>query len=587
MNQWTQSRVVEPKAFGNYATRMKHFGLTARAYQNRFTVACALTHRRAWELMVAQNRSIALIFEHDARSMVSNAEWSTHDAIANVSAVDSRWDILQLGRCWDFCSTTKNTTNTGIVTSVSPGCSHAYVLTREGASTLLRYSLPHITSVDFLFAVLHRTHRLRMYSVTPLIWTQYREIDSHDTRPMEECDVLEPTFANYTTDRRGDLELLRTVEDHWISSFLTVSPPIAITKLCVSECRIITGNLTANRPIADVLRQFDALQIRSVFVWDSIATIDPSHVHARMYRTMEHILSRSIVPIRLCQLKRIRRHACSILHDTQYRTLFISSTWSLRDYPPAMYLPVIASGLYLFHGVVPPRFEHLRHAGRLVQWHVHDMRRNPKFLDSQLYALRALHSYPPTITSDRAHRFYQSTWAALPSIEKIRARSTAISHVYYDGPIHKENLRVFCRFVTGCHAENVRVYRTGPHIKVHIPCRAFFSDQPGQKNYTTNTIVPIIQPDEYIDNIQTYIPVYAFDAFAANLEIMTNNPHIPLMFKDFRREIHSHFDASMLCRTMRTRKKHKLQHQSRLGKRIRLKHTYTNRLTNILELFDR
>jgi len=594
LKQWTHNRVVEPHAVGRYVTRMKHFGLTGRAYQSIFTIACMLTHRRTWELIVAENISISLIFEHDARAMVPTTTLNVQDTIASVNMVDSQWDILNLGRCWDFCSTTKQTNQTNIVTSASPGCSHAYVITLKGAKQLLRYSLPHITSVDFLFSVLYRTNNLQLYSLTPPMWTQYRDIDSHDTRPLVECDAEESKFARYTIDRKGDIELLRIVRAHWISSFISmVSPSSNMTnERCASTCRTISGHVPSTPVIDQVLERLQILNIRCIFIWDDVSNIDVWHIHARLYHTIEYILQRSPVPIRLCQLRGRIFRPCSMLQDdTPNRTLFISSTQFAKNLKLTVHLPIVEGGVYLFHGVVPPRFEHLRRIGRLVQWHVHESRSTAGFLDSQLYALRALHSHPDLIVLDHRHRIYQSPWAALPGIEAIRVRPTLLARVHYTGRVHKNNARVFCRFVIGCHAQNVSVYRTGSTIKTNVPCRKFFTDNVTQRSKyipldVVDATVPIIQSDKYLKGSHMHIPVYAFDAFAANLEVVTNNPHIPLMFKRYRSGIRYHNDAAALCRQFVRSQTTSARTRLRLSKFVQNEHTYINRLVGILQLFD-
>ena len=59
-----------------HGERVTELGLSGRAMQDAFTVACALSHRRFWEMMVARGISRAVIFESDAlttsRSAVVN-----------------------------------------------------------------------------------------------------------------------------------------------------------------------------------------------------------------------------------------------------------------------------------------------------------------------------------------------------------------------------------------------------------------------------------------------------------------------------------------------------------------------------------
>jgi len=95
------------------------FGLSGRSGQDKFTVACALTHRRAWEQMVDQHLSAAIIFEDDAyyalslhnstpRPIIPPTE-ALRRTLTAVSAVDPDWEYINLGRCYDFCTQTYQT----------------------------------------------------------------------------------------------------------------------------------------------------------------------------------------------------------------------------------------------------------------------------------------------------------------------------------------------------------------------------------------------------------------------------------------------------------------------------------------------
>jgi hypothetical protein len=98
-----------------------------------------------------------------------------------------------LRRCWDLCEldvTIKEIPRlkATLQRSVSMGCTHAYAVTLVGAKKLLALSLPHLTSVDFLFALLSRTGLLRAYSVAPRLFYQERDDEAHDISTLPECD---------------------------------------------------------------------------------------------------------------------------------------------------------------------------------------------------------------------------------------------------------------------------------------------------------------------------------------------------------------------------------------------------------------
>ena len=108
----------------------------------------------------------------------------------------SEWDVVNFGPCWDFCSTRKwvaSTPHSTLVQSLSPCCTHSYSISRRGALQMLLLSRRYLTSVDLLFSLAHRTGRIRMFSTTPMLWTQRRSAaSSHDRRrSLPECDDKE------------------------------------------------------------------------------------------------------------------------------------------------------------------------------------------------------------------------------------------------------------------------------------------------------------------------------------------------------------------------------------------------------------
>ena len=128
-------------------------GMSGRAYQNGFTVSCGFTHRRAWQTFMQSNHTKALILEDDAICKNINVD----NVIKEISMINKDWEFIQLGRCWDFCKSQNvlsKTPNFKIIKSESPCCSHAYIINKKGAYKLLKYSLPHITSLDLFLTLL-------------------------------------------------------------------------------------------------------------------------------------------------------------------------------------------------------------------------------------------------------------------------------------------------------------------------------------------------------------------------------------------------------------------------------------------------
>ena len=117
-------------------------------------------------------------------------------------------------RCWDFCETQRVVLKTNSLTFVqsnSPLCSHAYMITKRGAQLLLQHSIPHVTSVDLLFALLSRTNHLKLLSLTPPLYTQARSSQSHDKTRLVECD------------KSGNRDDIRDDKDSYVMEFIKMS----------------------------------------------------------------------------------------------------------------------------------------------------------------------------------------------------------------------------------------------------------------------------------------------------------------------------------------------------------------------------
>ena len=171
--------LTAPDVFHDVRLRVASHGLSGSTRQDAFTIACSLTHRRVWEMMVARGIPYAMVLESDAIFVGEGvtAQQAMLQAVHQATETDPEWDLLNLGRCWDLCEL--DVTVAGgrlgsgrIVRSVSAGCTHAFVVSLAGAQKLLTHSLPHVTSIDYLIALLSRTSRLHVYSVSPRLFDQ-------------------------------------------------------------------------------------------------------------------------------------------------------------------------------------------------------------------------------------------------------------------------------------------------------------------------------------------------------------------------------------------------------------------------------
>jgi hypothetical protein len=76
------------------------------------------------------------------------------------SVVDRDWDLVNLGRCWDWCTEQREVGNISrtrqtLVRPMWTGCTHTYVISRAGAEKMLTFSMPHVVSVDRCALAVH------------------------------------------------------------------------------------------------------------------------------------------------------------------------------------------------------------------------------------------------------------------------------------------------------------------------------------------------------------------------------------------------------------------------------------------------
>ena len=218
-NKYMFSGLISRYSFDRPKTRFKMLGMSGRAYQNGFTVACGLTHRRAWQTFLNSKNEYALILEEDA-ICDSKAMNMKHIIDLFKKKIDLNWHFIQLGRCWDFCESQRiiyTYKKTKFIQSDSPCCSHAYIVSRAGANILLHYSLPHLTSIDLLITLLSRKNILNLYSISPLICNQTRNKNSHDETKLLECDPNEKTLKKNLAYR--DDFTFSLIKSHWVHAY--------------------------------------------------------------------------------------------------------------------------------------------------------------------------------------------------------------------------------------------------------------------------------------------------------------------------------------------------------------------------------
>ena len=114
---------------------------------------CILGHRRLLEDFIRKtDKDVALVLEDDAIPSRRGAILAQMEQL--VEALDGiNWDFVQLGRCWDVNCHLEGTTDAiatlkyGIHVYKSQGlelCSHAYIVSRNGAEKILQYTMPFV-----------------------------------------------------------------------------------------------------------------------------------------------------------------------------------------------------------------------------------------------------------------------------------------------------------------------------------------------------------------------------------------------------------------------------------------------------------
>lgn len=173
----------------NHAKKIKYFGLNGRTENDAFTIACHKSHKKALYKFIKSKQKNVVIFESDAKPVSPFINLpSIIDKISNYTS----WDIINLGRCWDLCNNDhykyKLTKKHQLVSSLTPECTHSYAISLQGAIKLFHYTNSYFIPLDFLIPLLHRTNKLQVYSITPRLFTQERNNNSHDTKYLPECD---------------------------------------------------------------------------------------------------------------------------------------------------------------------------------------------------------------------------------------------------------------------------------------------------------------------------------------------------------------------------------------------------------------
>jgi GR25 family glycosyltransferase involved in LPS biosynthesis len=182
-------------------------GLLSKSPQkiiNKGEIACYLSHVKVYDYIISNQLPFMLIVEDDVYYDHENVlAWRT-SVIERLNVVFSAvkqdaWDILFLGRCWDMCSR-QLLYKPGVVRTMFPGCTHAYVVSLRGARKLRDTAFPIVTSLDRHIKSLTSRNQLFCIASETNIFLQDRRMASelgHEREKLRLCmDNAQSEYAS-------------------------------------------------------------------------------------------------------------------------------------------------------------------------------------------------------------------------------------------------------------------------------------------------------------------------------------------------------------------------------------------------------
>lgn len=160
----------------------------------RGQVACYKSHMRALTAFLQDpTAQTALILEDDIEPC-SNVSIHRRRVAALQQELQQvrEWDVVYLGRCYDNCRK-QTQISPQLASGATPLCAHAYLVTRQAASTILQHAWPIRQYLDVQLAKLCRAGKLRCLSVTPSLLQQSNKLVStiRKRRSLPECKNIE------------------------------------------------------------------------------------------------------------------------------------------------------------------------------------------------------------------------------------------------------------------------------------------------------------------------------------------------------------------------------------------------------------
>lgn len=525
----------------NFHTRLKRYGFSGRVKSDYFTIACALSHRRAWSIFLDNTESdYAFVLEEDAVKRPG----VDIEALDQFLREDADWEWVNLGRCWDMCDNdviVANHSSFSRVWSLNPLCTSAYVISRRGAAKMLRYTLPYVVPIDVLNAALVRSHILNGFSITPPIFLQDRIVmKSHDNTENTECDtdsttkkMLSNPRYGYGWNSVGDARILNIIKKSPIAQWFAPSPQRTGGR---KTCRIEPYCTKPSETIefTDIQARFHAarreLGIERVILYGITSEDDHSHkhIHEDIHRTVLNL------GVESCWVPALQ--TCSYSAESLSHALIIASPkhmWWTRD-PFVERLPLVQTSYYVFHELVPARF---RNAKNVAQWVVRGNDGNMSPLDGEHYALRQTFQCKSTLVC----KFYKSRVMVAPWAVRYENsypmfdQNVMSRQLHFVGTIWRVNRAEICKIAQVCSSEGIKLHVYGKQavdLNCDIAVRSesrYVSNKERNKLLEQSPFTLAIQGAEHLNGDMSYVSDRLMTAIVTHQRVMTNNPSARLL----------------------------------------------------------
>ena len=477
MHTYIGSGVIYNGSFAPYKKRIRTLGLCGTAFQSALTVAISFAHRRVWQTFLRSNASLALVLENDA---VKTSHVQLSAVLRELDDASIPWNFLQLGRCWDFCASEMTVLSLSMglraVRSSSPLCSHAYLIKRSAARTLLQYSLPHVTSVDLLMALLTRSNRLEMLSVTPTMYTQRRIKGAHDMSAIEECD----RSSNRNDIRNRDNAVLSMIDNHPMRAFVAYQPMPADYRVQQAHCKTVVPSTTNSTRFRAFLVRMRVLGLQRVVLWRNRDLFDHSSERLHILSMLKH----SKHALQLCE------------SDTQHTThSLIISIGNHFKRAPVFH----TSNRYLFYGTPPYAFR--RHSTHALQWFI---------AEDTFSAIDSLDFV--------SQKRLSTSW--IPDMS-IASSVSSVSDKFSTIVVEDVDDKTFCRFVAKC--PRLHITKIGNRNPYCARPYTFV------RSTTTERLRELFQRTANVAFLrkQSFVPRNAYTLGAMNKTVLMDNPIFP------------------------------------------------------------